>query len=90
MASECIRCIVSGTVQGVFFRATTRERARELGLRGYARNLPDGRVEVVACGEPGALERLEDWLWEGPAHASVAGVESESVEDPGVKGFGVR
>ena len=47
---SCVRCLISGRVQGVFFRAATRNKAVELGLRGRARNLPDGRVEVIACG----------------------------------------
>ncbi|WNL47317.1 acylphosphatase [Dyella sp. BiH032] len=62
---------VSGRVQGVFYRASTREQARALGLTGYARNLPDGAVEVLACGEAEAIAVLERWLWEGPAAARV-------------------
>ena len=74
---QCRRYFVSGRVQGVFFRDSTRRRARALGLRGWARNLPDGRVEVLACGEPAALVELEAWLWAGPTHARVAEVIAE-------------
>jgi acylphosphatase len=76
-ASERVarRCHVSGRVQGVFFRASTRERARALGVTGHARNLPDGRVEVLACGEPVAVVALCEWLWVGPPTARVTSVE---------------
>ncbi|WJW76130.1 acylphosphatase [Thiohalobacter sp. IOR34] len=80
MSRAALRCWVSGRVQGVFFRASTRDQARRLGLTGYARNLPDGRVEVVAVGEPAALERLRDWLWQGPPAARVEDVRCEPVE----------
>jgi len=69
------RCHVSGRVQGVFYRASARNRARELGVTGYARNLPDGRVEVLACGAPDAVEALCRWLRQGPPAAQVTGVE---------------
>jgi len=69
------RCYVSGRVQGVFFRASARQRAIELGCAGYARNLPDGRVEVLAVAEPNAVQALIDWLWQGPPAAHVAQVE---------------
>ena len=69
------RCLVSGRVQGVFYRASTRERARALGVSGHARNLADGRVEVLACGEPAAVDALCDWLRQGPPSAQVASVE---------------
>ncbi len=77
--SFCIKCWVSGRVQGVFFRASAREQAQSLGLSGYARNLSDGRVEVLACGEPERVERLREWLARGPSAAAVEGLEcSES------------
>ena len=76
----CRRCYVSGRVQGVFYRASTREQARLLGVTGYARNLPDGRVEVLACGHAGAVEALRDWLWLGPPSAKVQDVQCEAVE----------
>ncbi len=75
MVSSCIRCIVRGRVQGVFFRASTREVARELGLRGGVSNLNDGSVEVVAAGAPEALDKLRTWLAEGPPLARVESVE---------------
>lgn len=75
--NTCIHCTISGLVQGVFFRASTREQARELGLTGWVRNLPDGRVEVLACGEKPQLEAMLEWLHEGPPHANVSSVEAE-------------
>lgn len=73
----CRRCYVSGRVQGVFYRASTREQARLLGVTGYARNLPDGRVEVLACGEDTAVQSLCDWLRIGPPTARVSDLSCE-------------
>lgn len=67
----CKRCLVSGRVQGVFFRASTREQALRLGVTGYARNLPDGRVEVVVCGPHDSVDELCAWLQTGPPQAQV-------------------
>lgn len=73
--SYCVqRFVVSGRVQGVFFRASTREQALRLGLAGHARNLADGCVEVLAAGEPVALDILAKWLWQGPPAAAVTEV----------------
>jgi acylphosphatase len=74
-----MRFLVSGKVQGVFFRASTRFEAERLEITGYARNLSDGRVEVLACGEPDAVEQLRVWLTRGPSQAKVSGVASEPV-----------
>lgn len=74
------RCLVSGRVQGVYYRASARERARSGQLTGHARNLPDGRVEVVACGEEREVLRFIEWLWQGPAAAKVIGVSVEVLE----------
>ena len=74
------RFLVRGKVQGVFFRASTREQALKLGLRGYAKNLPDGRVEVLAEGDERALNALERWLHVGPPMARVELVERGDVE----------
>ena len=73
------RFLVSGKVQGVFFRASTREQALKLGLRGHAKNLPDGRVEVLAEGDSSALDALERWLYVGPPMAMVEAVERSAV-----------
>jgi acylphosphatase len=73
------RCYVSGRVQGVFFRASTRERAQQLGCRGYARNLADGRVEVLAVGDSAAVDALSEWLWHGPPAAHVTDVQCSQV-----------
>lgn len=79
--THCCRCLVSGRVQGVWYRASAREQAQRLGLSGYAKNLHDGRVEVVACGQSEALEALQRWLWQGPERAEVSEVCcSETVE----------
>lgn len=77
----CKRCLVSGRVQGVFYRTSAAEQARRLGVTGYAWNLADGRVEVLACGEADAVNALIDWLWEGPPAAKVQGVEANDVSD---------
>ena len=74
------RCFVAGRVQGVFFRASARQRAVELGVTGYARNLPDGRVEVLACGPREAVDALCRWLWQGPPAASVTSVDVEDLQ----------
>ena len=71
------RFLVSGKVQGVWFRASAREQALALQLRGFARNLPDGGVEVVAIGELAALDQMEAWLRCGPALAQVSEVERQ-------------
>jgi acylphosphatase len=71
------RFIVSGKVQGVWFRAATRERALALGLTGIARNLDDGSVEVHAIGDDAAIDALEKWLWQGPPLAEVSGVQRQ-------------
>ena len=83
----CVRFRVTGRVQGVFFRASTREQAVRLGLAGHARNLPDGSVEVVASGGAGALDELERWLHHGPPAARVASVAREDLPEQRLDGF---
>ena len=65
----------------MFFRASTREQALRLGLRGHARNLPDGRVEVLAVGDAAAIETLAQWLQHGPPMAEVRSVERSDVDE---------
>lgn len=83
----CFRCLVAGRVQGVFYRATAREQALRLGLTGYARNLGDGRVEVLACGDPDAVVQLRDWLRNGPPMADVTGIACEPCALQNLSGF---
>jgi acylphosphatase len=73
------RCFVAGRVQGVFYRASTRILAENLGVTGHARNLPDGRVEVLACGTPEVVEALCAWLWAGSPGSSVTAVVIEDL-----------
>ena len=70
----CRRFRIEGRVQGVWFRESTRREAVALGITGYAKNLADGSVEVLACGPSAALKRLTDWLGEGPPMAEVSGI----------------
>ncbi len=74
---QAAKILVSGRVQGVFFRATALDVARRLSLTGYVRNLPNGDVEIVAEGDEGALKGLIDWARHGPAHARVDEVRLE-------------
>lgn len=83
----CVRCHVAGIVQGVFFRASAREEAQRLGVSGYARNLPDGRVEVLACGAADAVGEMREWLSRGPPRADVTGVACEPVAHRHLTGF---
>jgi len=82
--NRCRHFLVSGRVQGVFYRAASESVARRLGLTGWVRNLPDGRVELVACGEETKLKELEQWLWQGPPRARV---EQVAVQDVAVQVF---
>jgi acylphosphatase len=81
------RFIVSGRVQGVFFRASTRQHALGLGLAGHAKNLDDGRVEVLASGSAQAIEELEQWLQHGPPAARVEQVFRENLAEQDLFGF---
>ncbi len=85
------RCFVSGRVQGVYFRASTRDQARLLSLMGHARNLDDGRVEVLVVGRPDAVATLIDWLGKGPPSARVDRLEVFETEGGEIPdGFHVR
>ena len=78
---------IKGRVQGVFFRDSTRRVAESLGITGHAINLPDGNVEVLACGDAASLDQLGDWLREGPPHARVDDVSTRDVERTPPGGF---
>ncbi|AHG03861.1 acylphosphatase [Halobacterium sp. DL1] len=81
---------VSGTVQGVYYRATTREQAGEHGVDGWVRNLEDGRVEAVFEGPEDAVEAMVDWCHEGSPAAHVEDIEVEYDDPEGETGFRVR
>ncbi|MCG3203008.1 MAG: Acylphosphatase [Gammaproteobacteria bacterium] len=85
-----IHCLVSGRVQGVCYRAFAQREARRLGVTGWVRNLPDGRVEVTAAGPPVALEEFRRWLHRGPPQAVVREVITNTVQDDGWIEFSVR
>ena len=76
----CRRSLVSGRVQGVFYRATCVRKASLLGVTGHARNLHDGRVEVLACGDAAAVEQFIAWLWEGSPASRVSAVDTVDVD----------
>jgi len=76
------RCHVSGRVQGVHYRASAARRARSLRLTGHARNLPDGRVEVLVYGSEGAVLEFIEWLWIGPSAAKVRDVAVAVLDVP--------
>jgi acylphosphatase len=87
---ECRFYRVSGKVQGVFFRASTRQAALEHRVDGWVRNLPDGDVEAVACGNPEDLQVFENWLRRGPELARVDAVLIETIEHNECDGFTIR
>jgi acylphosphatase len=85
-----VHVIVSGKVQGVFFRSSIREKAQEFGLAGWVRNLNDGRVEAVFEGEKELVENMVKWVRKGPEYAIVEDVKIVAEEYMGeLKGFSV-
>ena len=84
------RFVVQGRVQGVGYRYFVLRHAEELGLTGYARNQPDGSVEVIAEGRDDALAKLAERLDEGPSFAHVSGIERQAIAERGGSGFHVR
>ncbi len=86
----CCKFYVSGRVQGVFYRASTRIEAVRIGLNGWVRNRDDGDVEVLACGSQDKLQALEDWLHVGPQFAQVVKVEREAIACTQPSSFDVR
>ncbi len=86
-----VHCLVSGRVQGVFFRGAMQTRMRELGVRGWVQNLADGRVEALLEGEPAAVAEALEFLRRGPRGAQVSALEvkDESLAD-GLAAFEIR
>jgi acylphosphatase len=89
--SACVQITVKGRVQGVYFRAYTQKQAIKLNLNGFVRNLPNGNVEIVACGDASALQSLVSWCHKGPLLAKVNEViVTESAEIEVFAGFEIR
>jgi acylphosphatase len=82
--------LISGRVQGVYFRDAYRRLARQHGVTGWVRNLPDGRVEAVLEGPPDEVHRLVDWAHRGPAAAAVTGVAVREERPEGLGDFVIR
>ncbi|MCK5666825.1 MAG: acylphosphatase [Thiotrichaceae bacterium] len=90
MSNKCIKAQISGRVQGVFFRESTRQQAVESDITGHAINLSNGCVEVLACGAEEDINQLIQWLHQGPEYARVTGVEIYPIEIDIPSGFHTR
>jgi len=82
--------VVRGNVQGVFFRDSCRQKARSRGVAGWVTNRPDGAVEAVFEGDPGAVQAMVDWCGQGPRGAEVESVDESTEEPEGLSGFDIR
>jgi acylphosphatase len=87
---KCVHLIVSGRVQGVFFRDNTRRKAIELGLKGYAKNLENDDVEIVAEGNEEKIKELIEFIKKGPGIANVSGVQINHKVPENFKNFEIR
>lgn len=86
-----VHVFISGRVQGVFFRANTKQKAENLGITGWVRNTSDGRVEGVFEGEEDKLENMIEWCHHGPSHANVENVEvTEEKKGQGYQSFKIK
>jgi len=85
-----LHCYVTGRVQGVCFRLSTREQANSYGLTGWVRNLHDGRVEIMAFGDEQQLDKLNHWLKSGPNMAQVTNLACERIDFQDFEDFSVR
>lgn len=81
MTNYCISAIVTGKVQGVFYRDSARQKAEALGVTGWVKNNDDGAVELHACGDEENVRALLDWLWEGPSAAQVNDVIFQVIDE---------
>lgn len=86
---SCRHCIISGRVQGVFFRQSTEKQAMRLAVTGWVRNLENGDVECVICGDDAAIEELLKWLHQGPPRAEVSAVQCQEIDWQDHQGFRV-
>ncbi len=90
MTTICLHCTISGHVQGVFYRREAAEQAKSRNLTGWVKNLADGRVEIMICGDEKAVLEMQEWLWEGPEAAKVQNVEAETLPHQEYSNFEVR
>ena len=86
----CLRVLVSGRVQGVGYRYSTREKAIALNIAGWVRNLPDGRVEAMIQGEAHPIDSMMKWFYEGPPAAKVTGIKTEQQSPQAFETFEIR
>lgn len=87
MTNICVHAFVTGKVQGVWFRQSTKEQALVQGVTGWAKNLPNGRVEVMLCGDEETVAHMQAWLYQGPELAIVEEVQASQVEYRVLEGF---
>ena len=87
---QTISITVSGLVQGVYYRQSTKEKALELGVSGIVKNLPDGNVQILATGTADQLDKLVIWCKQGPPHAKVEGVQVKAIEPQVFMGFAIQ
>jgi acylphosphatase len=78
---QTVHLVIKGKVQGVFFRASTKEKAKESGIKGWVKNMPDGNVEVLAAGNKDQLENFIEWCRRGPKQAIVSDVIVSNAEE---------
>ncbi len=86
----CIKAVISGKVQGVFFRDSTQKEAERLQLTGWVQNTDDGNVELIALGDRDHVMELTDWLWQGPPQAEVSNVHWEEIPPEKFETFAIK
>jgi len=79
MNKICIKAVISGKVQGVFYRYTTVQKAKSLQLTGWVKNTIDGHVELIVCGDTDTVKTFSDWLWQGSPTSEVTHVECQEI-----------
>lgn len=90
MGTICIHGFVSGKVQGVFYRREACTQAKSQNLTGWVKNIDNGRVEVMICGEEAKVLKMQEWLWKGPSAAKIENVQIEKLPGQDFSGFEIR
>lgn len=86
----CIQYLITGRVQGVWYRSSAQKQANKLNITGWAKNLPDGRVQIFACGEAKNLDQFHQWLWKGPILAKVQNIDCKTENYQNFEEFSVK